>query len=371
MLYRSWAEINLKNLEDNIKNIYMYTKKDIFAVVKADAYGHGALNVGKFLEGLKQVKYLCVATAVEGKELKDSNIKKPILVLGGILEDEIDIFNQYGLIPVISDFNQLELIKYLKRRKIHLKFDTGMHRLGFYKEDIPEILNRLKDVEIEGLMSHFPSADIDEEFTQKQIRDFYEIVKTFKKHGITPEYIHLQNSAGITYDCPYCNSIRVGLAIYGSKPVKDFPVSLKQVMEVKAKVISIKNIKKGSPVSYTGSFVAKKDMKIGVVSFGYADGLPRSLSNRGYFLINGKKAAIIGNITMDMTVVDISDISNINIGDEVVIVGKSGNRSITFEDIAELTGTIPYEIMCGISKRVYRKFLERKENEAVINTGSR
>ncbi len=142
-------------------------------------------------------------------------------------------------------------------------------------------------------------------------------------------------------------------------------------MEVKAKVISIKNIKKGSPVSYTGSFVAKKDMKIGVVSFGYADGLPRSLSNRGYFLINGKKAAIIGNITMDMTVVDISDISNINIGDEVVIVGKSGNRSITFEDIAELTGTIPYEIMCGISKRVYRKFLERKENEAVINTGSR
>ncbi len=359
MLYRSWAEINLRALKENIRNIYSFCRKNILAVVKADAYGHGAVEISKFLDNIPEVKYLCVATAIEGKELREAEVKKPILVLGGVLKEELEIFNSYDLVPVISDFYQIELIKKLKNKKIHLKFDTGMHRLGFYSDDIPRVVEQLKGIQIEGVMSHFPSADIDKKFTKKQIENFKEILIALGNYKISPKYVHIQNSAGLIYDCPFCNSVRVGISIYGSSPVKDYPIPVKQVMTVKAKVVSIKNIKKGSPVSYTGSFIAPKDMNVAIVSFGYADGLPRSLSNKGYLLINGKKAHITGNITMDMTIVDISHISNINIGDEVVIIGRSGNEVITFEEVSELAETIPYEIMCGISKRVYRKFLYR------------
>ncbi len=368
MLYRSWAEIDLLNLERNLKNLYSFSKKYIFAVVKADAYGHGAVEVSRFLDTFQEVKYLCVATAQEGKELKESGIKKPVMVLGGILEEEIDLFNRYNLVPVVSDFYQLNLIKKLKNKKIHLKFDTGMHRLGFYYEDLPLIKEHIQNIEIEGIMSHFPSADTDKYFTEKQIKDFYNLVTQAKKSLKTDfKYIHIQNTAGITYNCDFCNSIRPGIGLYGAKPYENFPVDLKQVMTVKAKVISIKNIKKGSPISYTGSYIARKDMKVAVVSFGYADGLPRALSNRGYFSIKGNKTKIVGNVTMDMTIVDISNISNINIGDEVIISGEE----IKFEEVAKLTGTIPYEIMCGISKRVHRKILGKAKNEAVINTGNR
>lgn len=360
MYHRSWAEINLSNLKYNLTNLYSFVKKDIFAVVKADAYGHNAVGISKLLEKFPFVKYLCVATAEEGKELRENYIKKPILVLGGILKEEIEIFNEYNLVPVVSDYYHLSLIDKLRTRTCHIKFDTGMHRLGFYFEDIPEVIEKLKStgVNIEGIMSHFPSADTDPEFTKKQIEDFKKIIEILnKEYEVSPKYIHIQNSAGLVYKCDFCNSVRIGITLYGVKPFDNFPVNLKNVMSVKAKIIATKKIKKGSPVSYTGSFIADKDMRVGVISFGYADGLPRSLSNRGYVLIKGKKAKILGNITMDMTIIDISNISNINIGDEVIIIGNSEGNSITFEEIAKLTDTIPYEIMCGISKRVFRKFL--------------
>lgn len=299
------------------------------------------------------VKILAVATAEEGKQLRENGIKKKILVLGGILKDEIDCFNKYNLIPVISDFESLNLIKHLKDKVIHLKFDTGMHRLGFYENEVDKVLQFIEknNIKTEGLMSHFPSADIDEEFTKRQIQNFKVIVDKLK--NLNPKYIHLQNSAGLVYNCPYCNLVRIGLAMYGEKPFKDFPIKVENSMYVKSKLISVKNIKKGEKVSYCGTFKANKNMRIGIISFGYADGLPRALSNKGYVLINGKKAYIIGNITMDMTIVNLDGI-DANVGDEVVIIGKQKNEEITFSDIANLTNTIPYEIMCGISKRVKR-----------------
>ncbi|GAB6072487.1 alanine racemase [Venenivibrio stagnispumantis] len=355
-LHRSIAEINLENLKKNITNIYNYAKKEIIAVIKADAYGHGAVNIGRFLDKIDFVKYLAVATAEEGKELREANIKKPIIVLGGILKEEIDIFNNFNLVPVISNFYQLEQVKSLKNRNIHLKFDTGMHRLGFYKEDIEKINKLIFDncINIEGVMSHFPSADIDKEFTENQIKIFQEIINQLKAKNL--KYIHIQNSAGIIYNCDFCNLIRIGLAMYGEKPIKDYPVELNQVMQVKAKIISIKDIKKGEGISYCHTFKADKDMKIAVISFGYADGLPRALSNKGEVIINNNKAKIIGNITMDMSIIDITDIDAV-IGDEAIIIGSAGNQKITFTDIANLTNTIPYEIMCGISKRVYREII--------------
>ncbi len=275
------------------------------------------------------------------------------MILGGILSEEIECFNKYNLTPVVSDFNHLKLAKKLKNKTVHLKFDTGMNRLGFYEEELDNLVDYLSNLKIQGLMTHFPSADIDKEYTQNQIKKFEKIIERLNQMKIYPDYIHCQNSAGLIYNCDFCNLVRIGLVMYGEKPFEEFPISLENIMYVKSKLISIKNLKKGEKVSYTGSFKANKDMKIGIVSFGYADGLPRLLSNKGYFLINGKKANIIGNITMDMTIVDLTNI-DAKVGDEVIIVGKQKDKEITFADVAKLAQTIPYEIMCGVSKRVRR-----------------
>ena len=360
MFFRSWAEIDTKRFEKNLKNIHSFIKKDIFAVVKADAYGHCSRKISQILEKKEFVKGLCVATASEGKELREFGIKKRILVLGGLLPQELDIFNEFNLTPVISDFSQLNLVNRLNIKKIHINFDTGMHRLGFYKSDIEKLLEILKkeNITVEGVMSHFPSADVDRDFTVYQIKIFKNILEKLRKDSVLPKFIHLQNSAGLIYSCEFCNTVRVGLALYGEKPVDNYPIDIENIMSVKAKVISKKRLKKGDTVSYCGTFKADKDMWIATVSFGYADGLPRLLSNRGKVIIKGKPASILGNITMDMIMVDIDHFKDkVNIGDEVIIIGRDGDIEIRFSDIAKLSNTIPYEIMCGISKRVKRFFI--------------
>jgi alanine racemase len=349
---RSVALINTENLKKNVENLYKFSNKKIFAVVKADAYGHDACIVSKTLSSLDIVEGFCVATGYEGYLLREAGITKPIIVLGGILKQELELFNRYSLTPVISDFSHFEVAQKLEHKKIHIKFDTGMRRLGFYQSDIEKLKEKIKDFEVEGILSHFPSADTDPDYTKSQIEEFKEIVKML---DVNPKYIHIQNSAGVVYDCPFCNTIRLGIAIYGEKPTQDYPVSLYPVMTVLSKVISVKSVKKGDRISYCGTFKADRDMKVAVVSFGYADGLPRSLSNKGYVLINGKYCKIVGNITMDMTIVDVSDLDTVNVGDDVVIVGKLQDKEIKFSDIAKISGTIAYEIMCGISKRVIRK----------------
>ncbi|MCX7760843.1 MAG: alanine racemase [Hydrogenothermaceae bacterium] len=342
--------MNLNNLIENLVNIHRFSNKYIFAVVKADAYGHDAKIVSKILEDIPFIKKLCVATPIEAKELREIGITKDILVLGGILKGEEDLFLKYNLIPVVSTFENLSIAKSSGIRKIHLKFDTGMGRLGFFEEDISFLKDVIKDFEVEGVMTHFPSADIDVDFTEIQIKKFKDIVTSLNIH---PKHIHIQNSAGVMYNCDYCTDVRIGLSMYGEKPCDNFPIPLKNVMSVYAKVISVKHFKKGTKISYCGTYTTTRDIKAGVISFGYADGLPRLLSNKGNIIINGKKADIIGNITMDMTIVDISDIDT-KVGDDAIIVGEDGSAKITFTDIAKLSGTIPYEIMCGISKRVVR-----------------
>lgn len=354
MLLRSWATINITNLIENLKNIHSFSKKGIFAVVKADAYGHDAELVSKYISELDFVKKLCVATPLEGKQLRDIGIEKDIVVLGGILEEEKELFLKYRLTPVISTYEGLFTAKLSGIKKIHLKFDTGMNRLGFFEEDIDRIKSILNSFEVEGIMSHFPSADIDEDFTNHQIKRFRQIIDML---NIKPNHVHIQNSAATTLKCDFCTDIRIGLAMYGEKPVRDFPIQLKNVMSVFSKIVSVKNVKKGAKISYCGTFEAKENMRVAVVSFGYADGLPRIISNKGYVLIDGKRAKIVGNITMDMTMVDISYI-DATVGQHVVIVGKSGKERISFSDIASLAQTIPYEVMCGISKRV-KRVLER------------
>lgn len=226
-----------------------------------------------------------------------------------------------------------------------------MSRLGFYEGDIENIRKYLNYFNVEGVLSHFPSADTNKELTNNQILILKYILNSL---NITPKYVHIQNSAGLVYKCDFCNTVRVGIAMYGERPSEDFPIDLKQIMTVKAKIISVKNIKKGSSVSYNGTFKADRDMKIGIIAFGYADGMPRLLSNKGYVLYKGKKAKIVGNVTMDMTIIDITDFEDVKIGDYVTVFGYDNNEKISFKEVADMVGTIPYEVMCGISKRVLR-----------------
>ncbi|WP_461829298.1 alanine racemase [Aquifex sp.] len=333
---RALLEINAKRIKENIKALSSFSGKKIIAVVKADAYGVGSKYVAPILNEMKEVDSFAVACAREGAELRELGIKKEILVLGGVLEEEIGVIEDYGLTPVISDYEHLRTLGD-KPINFHVKYDTGMGRLGFLGEII-------KDERITGVMSHL-SSPADKEFSLKQIKEFENIVKNYPN----VEKIHLESSAGVIYRVPYTTHIRVGLAIYGEKPLKDYPVEIKPALRLRAKLISVKEVPENYPISYSRTYITPKRTKIGVVAFGYADGLMKSLSNKGYLLYKGKPLRILGNVTMDMTVVELGDVEA-KVGDFVDIV----NEERSFTDLAKDAKTIPYELMCDLSRRIER-----------------
>ncbi|WP_163327997.1 alanine racemase [Desulfurobacterium thermolithotrophum] len=348
-----WAEIHLNRLFHNYREIKKISgRKKIFAVVKANAYGHGSIRISKFLEDKTDVSGFAVATFEEGKELREARVRREILVMASHLEEGYKEAVDYRLTPVIFDFEGLKLVKELNI-PFHVKIDTGMGRLGFLEDEWNELLSELKYSKVEGIMSHFSSADEDLGFTREQFKKFYSFASELKQ--LKPEIkIHIDNSAAIPikFDS-ILTHCRVGIALYGSKPYSDYPLNLKQVMEVKAKVISVKNLPSEFPISYSKTYKTSKREKVAVISFGYADGLLRSLSNKGEVLINGKRCPIRGRICMDMTIVSVEGLK-VRKGDTAVISGEK----LTFEEIAEKAGTIPYEIMCDISPRVKRIYHE-------------
>ena len=333
---RALLEIDAKRIKENVKALYEYSGKKIIAVVKADAYGVGVEYIAPILNELEEVESFAVACAQEGVHLRELGIKKEILILGGVLEEELSLIEDYGLTPVVSDYEHL---KVLGNRPInfHVKYDTGMGRLGFLKEVI-------QDERITGVMSHL-SSPADREFSLKQIKEFEEIVKSYKH----VEKIHLESSAGVIYKVPYTTHIRVGLAIYGEKPLRNYPVDIKPALRLKAKLISVKEVPANYPISYSRTYVTPTRTRIGVVAFGYADGLMKSLSNRGYLLYKGKPLRILGNVTMDMTIVELGD-TEAKVGDYVDIV----NEERSFTALAKDAKTIPYELMCDLSRRIKR-----------------
>ncbi len=336
---RAVLTINKNAIKHNVKELYRYTKKKIIAVIKSDAYGMGVEYIAPILNELEEIDSFAVANVSEGICLRELGIKKEILVLGGIFPEEVHLFKEYELTPVVSDKAHLKALENTDIR-FHVKYDTGMGRLGFLEEFID-------DERITGVMSHL-STPADREFSELQIERFKRIVKKYKK----PLKVHLESSAGIIYRVPFTTHIRVGLAIYGERPLKNYPVKLKPAISIRARVISVKEVPKGTPISYGRTYITDKKTKIGIVAFGYADGLMKSLSNKGYLLFNGCKLKILGNITMDMTVVDAGD-CNICAGDWITVIDE--NR--TFGDLAREAGTIPYEIMCNISRRVKREVI--------------
>ena len=368
------AEIDLNALRYNylqVKRLAGKTTK-ILAVVKADAYGHGAQVISQELEKLK-VDFLGVALLEEALGLRRAGIKTPIIILGGIYPDQANEIVKHELRPAIFDLtiarelNQAAL-KRKSKVKVHVKIDTGMGRLGILPEESHEFFNQLKkltSLEIEGIISHLTvaSQENDDEvgFTRQQSECFHRVIDDCRKTGANPPLLHLANSAAIIRgNLDQFTLVRPGIMLYGSHPAPTLAdaIRLKPMMSLKSRVLQLKRLPRGHSVSYGRTFICLRETLVAVIPIGYADGYSRLLSNCGEVLIRGEKAPVIGVVCMDLTMADVTDVDGVKAGDEVVLIGRQGKESITAEDIAEKIGTISYEVLCRIGQRVpriYRK----------------
>ncbi len=368
---RVYAKIHLDRVEENMKamerNLAAGTK--MIGVVKADGYGHGAVAVAKTID--PYVIGFAVAAVEEGFQLRRHGITKEILVLGvapvGSYEEVLD----YDLSLAMFQLDRAKMLSEMavskgKKAKVHITVDTGMNRIGFQPtEAAADIVREIADlpgIEICGMFTHFSKADeTDKTYTMEQIRMFRAFGEMLKTRGVEIPLTHCSNSAGIVdIKEAHMDAVRAGITIYGLYPSDEVDkecVAIKPVMELKSFITYIKEIEAGSAVSYGGTFVAEKPMRIGTVGIGYADGYPRNASGKGHVLVCGKRTAILGRVCMDQLMIDLSEIPEAFEGAEVTLLGWDGDEEITMEELAEKCGGFHYEIPCVISKRVPRVFV--------------
>ncbi|CAN5684954.1 alanine racemase [soil metagenome] len=369
----TWAEIHLDNLAFNFHSVKDFIGQNIkyMAVVKADGYGHGAVECAKNLEK-EGIDWFGVALPEEGLELRESGIKKPILCLGSFWTGQEKLLLKYNLTPVIyqleiaKEFNQAAKEKDLTA-DIHLKVDTGMGRIGVRFDEVKVFVEGLKqfdNLRVEGIMTHFAAADnlAENDFTQRQIRQFNEAVSIFEENGFRPKYKDLANSPGaIAHKNSRNNLVRLGGVLYGLGddvlPKGIEKPELRAVMSLHTRISHLKKVPKGETLGYSRTFKTKKDSVIATVPIGYHDGFRRSFSNRGRAIINGVFASVVGMISMDWTILDVTDVPNVKVNDEVILIGEQNKLKITAEELAKLNDTISYEITCGINRRVTRKYV--------------
>ncbi|MBU0880765.1 MAG: alanine racemase [Candidatus Omnitrophica bacterium] len=363
----TWAEIDLKAIEYNYRQVRKHVGKgiNIMAVVKANAYGHGTVEVSNALER-SGVDYLGVATTDEAVRLRDHGIKCPILVLSSVLPVEVGVAVEKDITLSICDEELFDVIRKESARggklKVHIKIDTGMGRVGIWHE---EALNLVKKVSaesgmiLEGIYTHFSSAGRDDFFTTYQIEAFEKLLSSIEKNWIKIPLRHAANSiATVDFHRAHLNLVRPGLVIYGMYPKHTFPriIKLKPALELKTRVVFIKDTPPGRSISYGRTFITHKHTKIATLPIGYADGYGRKLSNKAEVLIRGRRARVVGKITMDQTMVDVGHINGVKMGDEVVLIGKQGREEIRAENLARMAESIAYEVVCGISNRVPRVY---------------
>ena len=358
------AEINLPALQHNLKIIRQIAKnRTVIAVVKADAYGHGAVEISKKLMA-EGVSYLAVAYTGEAKVIRDAGIAAKILVLFD--RTDISDYFKYDLIPVIHDKNfalefSKEALKKNRPVKVHIKIDTGMGRMGLRAEsavaDILEIAG-LEGIVLEGLLSHFSEADLaDRSFAIHQLSLFREIHAEILKRTGRRLLRHMANSAAI-FSLPDAlfDAVRPGIALYGySSPEGNF--GLEPVMKIKSRVLAVRNLPAGTPVSYGRTFVTKRESRVAVVALGYADGYDRLFSNNAEMLVGGYRVPVIGRVCMDLTMLDVTDADRVSEGDEVVILGTQKGQVITATELSCRIGTIPYEILTSLGNRARREYV--------------
>ncbi len=386
---RTWAQISLNRIEHNYKVIREQISDDtkLCCVIKADAYGHGALEFAELYEKLG-ADFFAVSNLEEALQLRIGGIKLPILILG---------YTPASYAKELADNNISQAILSLEYArelsdsaktfgvsvKSHIKIDTGMSRIGIMCQDIKRdnALNEvmeifsLSNLDIEGIFTHFAVSDEKDEgkdYTMHQVECFEYIINSLKDNGIDTDKIikHCSNSAAIMdYKSAHMDMVRAGIILYGLSPSSKLKgqIALKPAMEIKSVVAHIKEVDEGTTISYGRTFEAEKKMKIATVPIGYADGYIRNLAKDAYMIVKGRKAKVVGRICMDQCMIDITDIDGVKVGDTVTVVGKSGNTEITMDDVASWTGTINYEVVCLVGKRVPRVYVRDKEVTAVTS----
>jgi alanine racemase len=358
----TFAEINLSALSRNLKAVRSKTgHKDIIAVVKANAYGHGAAKVSGHLAE-QGVSKFGVAFTSEAIALRESGITIPILVFFD--RDNVDECIKYSLTPTVFDLNTAERISARARNlnvkiAVHVKVDTGMGRIGFdIKKAAAAIaeISSLENIHLEGLMSHFSDADLDDkDFAGVQLQRFSSLAEELKGKNISFRFLHMANSAAVlSMPDAHLNMVRPGIMLYGYGCCEQD--ILTPVMSLKSRIAFLKNVPEGTPISYGRTFVTKRRSTIATIPAGYADGYNRKLSNQGEVLINGRRAPIAGRVCMDTIMADVTDIPDVTYETEVVLIGRQGSEQITADEIAEKTGTIPYEVLTSIGQRVQRVY---------------
>ncbi|MBN1971875.1 MAG: alanine racemase [Candidatus Delongbacteria bacterium] len=354
------AEIDLSAFVGNYKKIK--NNFSVMAMVKANAYGHGITKISRVLTDLN-VDFLGVAYIEEAVYLRKQGIDVPILVLGAINPNQLKDFIDWNIDITASSIEKLKAVDTIakicgKKARVHLKFDTGMERIGVHWYNANSMISVLKDltnIDIIGVFSHFSCSDTDEEFTNTQISRFDNVVQSLNSSGLYAKYYHLSNSSGVKFEVPkYINMIRPGISLYG------YGISnLKPVMNFKTSVSYFKVVRKGNPISYNHTFTPNVDTRIITLPVGYGDGYMRALSNKSKVAIGDKLYPVVGNICMDQMMVDIGPEGTAYNGDEVLLFGGNGKLEISAEELASLAGTISYELLCGISLRVPRVYLNK------------
>lgn len=371
---RCWAEIDLNALRHNVAVIreHVGAQVGIMAVVKANAYGHGVVELARELRYL--VEMFGVASVAEALQLRRVAPDTGIVILGSALPEERDALMRNGFIPVVSSVREAQhyskVVECLKRSApapIHLKVDTGMGRIGIWHEEAVEAARAivaLPGLQLSGIATHLPVADEDADWTRAQLACWQKLQRDLRDAGIALPVVHSLNSAGTILFNKQAHApsggdlIRPGLILYGSSPVPSFQAQLRPVLAWKSRITLLRQVPAGRTVSYGGTFVTPAPMRIATVCAGYADGYPRHLSNVGaQVLIGARRCPVLGRITMDQILVDASGVPEAAVGDEVTLIGSQGAEEITAAELAEKSGTIPWEIFTGISSRVVRYYI--------------
>jgi len=377
---RTWAEVSLRALEQNFHAIQKHIGAGVIicAVVKADGYGHGAVECARALES-EGAKWLGVTDAAEGLALRGAGVTARILLMTGIWKGEEDVIVAQNLTPTIWEPWHIELLERAARKRqsdvplhrlpVHLKIDTGMNRLGASKEALPplcEMLAKCEHLTLEGVSTHFASAEVlDSEDAVQQMKRFEEGLAVLRNYGLQAPLVHMGNSAAMSARPETRKAmVRPGIALYGyslaftrggaAAAVAELP--LRPVLSWKTRVLTVKEVAAGQAVGYMGTFVTKAQSRIAVLPVGYADGYPRLLSNRAHVIVRGEYAPVVGRVSMDLTIVDVSHIHDVAVGDEVVLIGKSNSKSVDAVELARWCESVPYEILCGLSQRVPRVY---------------
>jgi len=375
--FPAWVEIDLDAAKYNLARARSIVPPGVglLFVVKADAYGHGAVRISRLAEECG-VDILGVATLDEGRELRKAGIQLPILILSPVLPQEIEGVLENRLAATASSFEFVEEASVIASRlgtvcTLHVEIDTGMGRAGIAQASAFETISRMKSlpgIKLEGIFTHFPASDSDADFTTDQIGAFTGIVDRLRASGIDFRYVHSANSAAIlNFPASHFNLVRPGLLVYGHAPsivLKD-SIDVIPVMSFKARLVLVRDMPGGSSISYGRTYIAPGPMKMGVVPVGYGHGLSHRLSNKGQVLFRGKRVNVIGRVTMDMTMLDLSGFADAAVGEEIVIFGRQGSEAITADDVARWDETLNYEVLCRISKRVARVYIRSGRIESL------